>query len=182
MIKLSPITSYAVIISGGGGIYSVASVGRCSLIASATLFPHPVGEIVIISDDLFNEIARGRPHYWRYDGTSITRKKPLILTASKFAFAANFPSVAPAAGAPVTWDFVAISWSAPEPVMMRCNGPVGAHQNALNVVSSRPANIKVEVDPEDPNYYTDRDATPASALGPGSGAGAIVLNAEAPND
>lgn len=173
-------TSYAIIDSAG----SVQSVGRCES-KLINIVPVPKGfHLVEIDHGVFNIVARTHPHYYKHDGISsvLLKKKPLTLHVDKFVFVANFPHPAPPAGAAVVWDSAAITWEAPEPVMMWCNGPAGAHKNGLNAVASTPANIKVQVDPADPNYYTERNARPWSALGSGDPGGAIILNAEAPSN
>jgi len=176
---MSMIISYAIFDSNSG---SVQSVGRCD---SSLRSKIPVASgfaLVDIADEAFNRAAVHYPHYYKFAAGVLVKKNPLVLTASKFTFTANYPHPAPASGVPVIWDFATISWNAPEPVKLWCNGPSGAQLGNFNVVASTPTNLRIQVDPTDPNYFTDRDATPASSEGPGSGAGALILNAEAPSN
>lgn len=134
-----------------------------------------------IPAEVFVQIERDYPHYFRFDGSRIVRKTLLDLQTDKYLFTANYPNPEPNPSPdPPTWEQARITWQADKPVKMWCNGPVGEHQGSMIVVASTPEDLFIQVDPSDPNYYTDRKTDNWSALGEGGAGGGVMLNARAP--
>jgi len=173
--------AYLIVDENGVGI-SHGDVDDALWPAFKANLPHG-DRIVRISHELRMLMSREYAYYWKVDvdetlpdheaqDLHIVKKKPLALTASKFAMFANYRP-----GADVH-DSVKIEWSAPEPVKMYYNGQAGEHRGSFLAVAAAPGDYHVQVDPADPNYYTVHRAEPHSAAGAGSHpAAAIVLNA-----
>ncbi len=110
-------------------------------------------------------------HHYVHRGGALRKKTLLDLRASSHTLPADGRSavtiVADRAAAFVAW----------------VNGRrVKVPAGAFRLSHPTPADIRIEVDPLDPNFYTDRRLRPWSARGPGKPGAAIIVNAEEPRD
>jgi hypothetical protein len=123
-----------------------------------------------ISDADFAAAWNEFPHYFRLDPASrrIERKRPLALSASTFTIAADCSYAS------------TISTGVSALVSVVVNGLRQSISGSAMLVHDTPGDLMVEVDPDDPNYYTDRRARAWSAMGPGGAHGALIINVEPP--
>ena len=151
------------------------SVRRCGRVASSELLKQlKLGadeKVAAVSHADFAAAWNGWRHYYRFDERTarLVKKRSLQLAASGFTLPADGASI-------VTIRTVGTTAA----VEVMVNGlPQKIAGGSARLAHSTPGDMIIEVSPRDPAYYTDRNAKPASALGPGEPFSALIINAEA---